>query len=435
MQWIKANLNLVVTILIGVLGITGIALGMVMSDVDSRMKQDESTLSGLSSTKGTNVTVIEEVRKHTDDVKKQLDDGLKKFESIGTHTPILPDVFPKITASNATAPYKFGPAYKKVLQEMLDKLHAKDAPNDADYRQAKQAIDDEMKREEREKKLGKDPNLSKTRPAAQTTSRPVVNAPVAPVVPQQGRPGLMTPAELVKHDERAKASVKRAREIYCYANFNSFMLPDMLSKDEAPSVESMWYAQMVLWIEQDIVDALAGVNQAVADKLPAGQKPWVGNLPVKHLAKIVVGNYLPAPAAAVGTSFTNRGSQGRVDVIQFTIELYLNPEYLPTVIKAISQMGFFTPLLLNYEAEPPTADLYGYVYGSQPVIHATLQFEGCFLRSKYESWMPDAVKTAILEGRAGMSTAQGGAGSPVGGAGPTSYQRPMHGAGMGERNR
>lgn len=58
MQWIKSNLNLVITIVIGVLGITGLALGVVMSDVATQMQQDNSTLSGLQTAKGSNEAAI-----------------------------------------------------------------------------------------------------------------------------------------------------------------------------------------------------------------------------------------------------------------------------------------------------------------------------------------------------------------------------------------
>src|SRR5436309_12614972 len=95
MLWIKTHVNLVITIIIGVLGLTGITLGMVMSDVASKMQSDQSTLSTLGSAKGSNENAINEARKNSDQVRAQLEDALKKFESIGNHTPILADVFPK----------------------------------------------------------------------------------------------------------------------------------------------------------------------------------------------------------------------------------------------------------------------------------------------------------------------------------------------------
>ena len=49
-----------------------------------------------------------------------------------------------------------------------------------------------------------------------------------------------------------------------------------------------------------------------------------------------------------------------------------------------------------------------YIYGPGPAIKVELQFEGCFLRNKYDKWMPPSVQEAIKEGRA---VGQGGGGA------------------------
>jgi hypothetical protein len=138
---------------------------------------------------------------------------------------------------------------------------------------------------------------------------------------------------------------------------------------------------------------------------------------------------------AAGAAFTNHASKGSspdskdsVDAIQFTIDLYLNPQYLPVVISEITKSGFYTSLLVNYEIDPPAANMVGYVYGSQPVVKASLQFEGCYLRSQYDRWMPDVVKTAIADGKAGLNAS----GSTPGQGGPMpGMPRPDMGPGPG----
>jgi hypothetical protein len=249
---------------------------------------------------------------------------------------------------------------------------------------------------------------------------------------QVGRPNEpQTPEQLAQDNERVRASIKQARSGRCYANRETFMLPELLNKDEAPTADAMWYAQMMLWIEQDVVSALAAVNQAAAQTL-AGETPWVGNMPVKHFQRIMVGNYVPphveggvARGGSGGTSegppnnssavFTKRGSGDGVDAVQFSLDLYLNPQFLPAVINEISKTGFYTPLLINYTAYSPTTELIGFVYGSQPVIRANLLFEGCFLRSKYEKWMPPDVVTAVNAGTAAMGASGPTGGPPRGG--------------------
>ncbi len=447
MQWVKSHLTLVITIAIGVLGLTGLALGIVMSDVAEQMGQDQATLTSLSSSKGTNADAIEAARKNAAQVRALLEKGLKEFESIGNHTPILPDVFPKVNPGDAS-PYKFKPLYNEALKAMLARLDAVDQPSEREYQREQEAIANALERQRRAATLGTDPKIKTTRPAGTPGAglRPAPSAPPPGVGALSRSPSAlenMTPEQLVQENPRVRASIKKARSGRCYANNNTFMLPELLTKDDAPTVEAMWYAQMMLWIEQDLVNALAAVNDSVAQALPAGEKRWVGNMPVKHVQKIFVGNYVPpAPAegAATGRSFniggagaqggppndassvfTKRGSDGSVDAVQIVLDLYINPLYMPAIIAEISRAGFYTPLLINYEAHSPipSTDLVGYVYGSEPVIHATMLFEGCFLRSKYEKWMPAEVATAIKEGRAAMGVGPSGGGiSPMRGGMP-----------------
>jgi hypothetical protein len=434
MQWVKANLNLVITMAVGVLGITFLVLGVLTSDVATAMQQDQTTLSNLSGAKGSNATAIEEARAYSNRVKDQLEKSLKDFESIGTHTPILDKIFPAPPPKDTSAAFKFKPAYLTALNELVTKLHGITPPSTLDYKREDELMQSERLKAEREKKLGIDPT---TRP---TGGRGVLRAPAPAPAPINKPVDKMTPEELAQNNSQVRASIRRAHQGYCYASLDdkasgissSFMMPELLTSNLAPSLDQMWYAQMVLWIEQDVVNALASINDGVAAKLPEKER-WVGNLPIKRIVKINVGNYLPAtppsgpstPGAALGgASFTNRGSANGVDAIQFALDMYLNPTYLPTVITEITRSGFYTSLLVNYEAEPPSANLVGFVYGSQPVVHAIMQFEGCFLRSKFEKMMPEVVKTAIAEGRAGLSATQGPAGYTPGGFSPGNVPGP-----------
>src|SRR5438105_235346 len=110
MQWIKANLNLVITMAIGVLGIAGLVMGIFMSNVATAMQTDQATLSSLSGAKGSNLLAIQEARKHAAEVHEQLQKSLKDFESIGTHTPILDKIFPAPPPKDTSAAFKFKPA-------------------------------------------------------------------------------------------------------------------------------------------------------------------------------------------------------------------------------------------------------------------------------------------------------------------------------------
>jgi len=209
----------------------------------------------------------------------------------------------------------------------------------------------------------------------------------------------------------------------------------------------MWYAQVALWLQEDVIGALADLNAERAKDLGAGEKSeaaWVGNLPVKRLRSIRLMDYVASAggasaggasaggtatggsassgsdtqggSTAAGDSFTERGSDGEIDVIHFELNLIIDARALLEVMNAISQAGFFTPLEVSFEAEPPMSvertalarpdSEERYVYGPVPTISVTLLYEACFLREGLDRWMPERVASDIAAGRAGgMSSA------------------------------
>jgi hypothetical protein len=199
----------------------------------------------------------------------------------------------------------------------------------------------------------------------------------------------------------------------------------------------MWYAQMSLWIQEDVVAALAQLNEAAAKRIAAQggeEKPWVGNLPVKHIIGIRIGSYLRPtegevqpmssggsggqterllgtdPTNSAASVFTHRGGSETIDIIQFNLHLVVEAASLPAVIDAVARAGFYTPLLVNYVTVPPNPELLDYIYGPEPSIEVQLDFEGAFLRNKYEAWIPQVVVDAIKTGQAGPSGNRSGGG-------------------------
>src|SRR5205085_1716778 len=118
-------------------------------------------------------------------------------------------------------------------------------------------------KEERASHFGTDP---KTRPAGGAPGRQVAPMIAPNFQPRPPKPReKMTPEELAQEDPQIRASIRRAHLGYCYATTQpsreantaavaSFLLPDLLNKPEAPTLEEMWYSQMILWIEQDVVN-------------------------------------------------------------------------------------------------------------------------------------------------------------------------------------
>lgn len=111
--------------------------------------------------------------------------------------------------------------------------------------------------------------------------------------------------------------------------------------------------------------------------------------------------------------FTKRVSSETVDVVRFHLDMVVDARRLLDVLDAISKAGFYTPLNVDLREVVPAPEEY-YIYGTAPVLQMTVVYEGSFMRSSYDKFMPTAVKNAIAEGRAG---GLGKAGAGLGGTG------------------
>ena len=144
--------------------------------------------------------------------------------------------------------------------------------------------------------------------------------------------------------------------------------------------------------------------------MPAVPRPTLGGAAAG-------GDLLTAGPDAV---FTKRASTATVDVLRFHLELVIDARRLLEVLDAISKAGFYTPLNVDMREVTLETNEY-YIYGTAPVVHVTMLYEGCFLRSSCEKSMPQAIKDAIAQGRAGASAralgvaraATGGPGGPA----------------------
>lgn len=412
MQWIKTHLAVVICGAIGLVSIALIVLGALDSKVADAMAKDSPLYSSLQTMErsAANQRVIEEARKVQTANRQRLERALSDLAELGTHKPLRPNVFPK--AANWGAPFQFQDAYIAKQKELLEKLGAKDAPSEDEIQEERDKMERLKKQLELESKEAL-PSSVESPSRVSPRSRQGWDA----VRDTQTTKDLaaMTPEELVEEDADARVSVRRARAIYCYGSVRSLdPRPEITQKATGtpPSVEDMWAAQVSIWVQEDVITALAELNNRIASQM-SGKKPWVGNLPVKHLVEFRVSNYMPfvqggsggrgSSSAAEGASLTGRPKDKNVDVVHFSLELVIAAQYLPAVIDEICKCkaGFYTPLMVKYEEGPPNTRLVEYVYGSEPTIKVFLDFEGCFLPGSYEQWMPETVKEALKEGSVG----------------------------------
>ncbi|HOW73450.1 MAG TPA: hypothetical protein PKY77_22855 [Phycisphaerae bacterium] len=459
MQWVKGHLIEVICGAVGLVAITFIVLGILLSDVNAALATDAQLISSLSGIKPVNKAMIDAANARKSKTVEQTTAALKKVAEIGKHAPLLEKLFPEPATGSENLPFRFAYEFAKAHKAMVEQLKAKDAPTQEEVRELAENMATEQAQKNNQQAIGargEAPLPMEMGPIGAGRRGPGPGLGLGGP-PPRGGPGFggpradltqlrpnMTAEEMVNEIPDCRAAVQRARSIYCYASDKtSFDQRPAVENVQKPSIEDMWYAQVSLWIQQDVVTALAGLNNRVAAAITARNQeaPYVGNLPVKHLQRFVVTGYLPPSAGAggggasppggtrgalvggggmgPGEAFTNTGSSDTMDVVHFTVELVVEARMLPSVIDEICKVGFYTLLLVNLQEQPPSPVPAGYIYGPSPTVQARLVFEGGFLRDNYANLIPKKVVADIASGVA----FQGGGGQ--GGGGGPSYGPPM----------
>jgi hypothetical protein len=197
----------------------------------------------------------------------------------------------------------------------------------------------------------------------------------------------------------------------------------------------MWYAQVALWIEQDVVAAVAELNDQVADQLPP-EEVYVENMPVKRLQTVAVHGYysekglLPfpldvrtstgLPQAFQGESFTGRRCNKDFDVVRFTVVAVVDQRALTQLIDAITRQNSYVLISSKYEALGPGAPDYsnGLFYGT-----ARLRAHAGF-RGLHGTQCVRQVVSAAVRAQLGIADETGGQGKPGGKSKPPEEDRP-----------
>ncbi len=269
MQWIKSHLHVVICLALGAAALALIVFGMLDGSVAVALEKDIGQVRGLQGIQPANRQHIEAAKKQLAATRKQVQAAQEQVQAIAAHTPLIDGLFPG--ATNLSIRLKFREALKnKYENAFLRQLNAKDKPDIDEITFMKKKMEDDKKKAETQRNTGRGgsgPGLT-----GRVTRRG--DSPVAG-----------TPEEQVEQDAGARISVMRARQIYCYAGPESFDRHDQVLDSDRPKLNDMWYAQMSLWIQEDMVQALAGLNQREAEALPEKDR-WVGHLPVKRLEQI-----------------------------------------------------------------------------------------------------------------------------------------------------
>ncbi|UCG17284.1 MAG: hypothetical protein JSV19_04475 [Phycisphaerales bacterium] len=389
MDVLRRHLFLIICGLVGVAGIAAGAVAItVMSKVQTGMEKAVRLHGRLSShtRSPVNKEMIDAEQKRIEAITGHHENVIALADGVARHEQLVDGFFP---APDYDARFEFPKAYSAALDELYLRLKAGTIPTESEVRDAEERIEDERRAAE-SVDFGVDEDEARRDGEDESPGEGDME--------RGNRSGLIT-AEQAKQDPYVRASIAKAKRIYCYATLP--LDPDVSSFDvieavydpggRPPRIEDCWDAQLSLWIQQDVVEALASVNERAAEQLEE-QDRWVGNLPVKDLVSLrVTPRYVGTQEGPLPEAFTGNTSGEDYEVIYFTLNVVVDARDLPSVIEAICNNRFTTLYRVNYKAEPANLEMAGRIYGGEPVVDVMLDFETILFSKLYLPIMPDII--------------------------------------------
>jgi hypothetical protein len=184
-----------------------------------------------------------------------------------------------------------------------------------------------------------------------------------------------------------------------------------------PDMDKIWLAQVGLWVQQDVVAAIAKLNSA---------SKMVETSPVKQVVQIYIAPntsmyVLPAqsasaapsmtgaPVSAVATntdtetfpkdysaSPTGRVCNGVFDVVQFIVVLQVQASDVEKIIQELERNRLITVTQTDIQAVNSVAlQQQGFYFGRSGVVTLTIKCEELFIRDWTHKLMPTAIKAFL----------------------------------------
>ena len=395
----------------------GIALGVTgmqaMPKVLEEMRKSESLYKQLQNLPLVNQQSIEAEQARIAEIIADHDRVIARARELYGYEQLVPDALPQ---GSFEARREFRLKYRRRMRELLDEVRAGPPATFRDIYDMEELIEQERL----EVKL-----YGETGGAAEAAS-----APEAPFTPA----GVLTTTG-ARQDAEARAQIAAARKAYCYANPYMDVLPSVDYRSSLdfnlafyeqeieviPEPYDVWWAQVGLWVQEDIIRAIATLNREAAEALrQRGEAPWVGNLPIKEIISVRLepilvfeseldatghfpGGYGAAlPPGNPNSTFTQSKSEpGSYYVIQFAVKLIMDQRDIPKFIDKLSRGSFHTLQRLGYVQQPVSRNMRGKVYGPEPVVNVVMDWETILLDELFRPLMPDAILEEYgLPGRA-----------------------------------
>jgi len=209
---------------------------------------------------------------------------------------------------------------------------------------------------------------------------------------------------------RQQIEKERAEKNTVYLDQTAVTTNQQLWKTEAsPPDAQVWYSQMALWVQGDLLDSIKSLNERVLKTKPENQRNIV-NAPVKHIVSVDVPQGaemyfrisdtsiegLQAGTQDFMSSPTGRTSGPIYDVIKFTLIVKMDAHYLPTLIQDLARGKFITVHKLDTTTvDPNLARDEGFYYGESPIVQATITGEALMLRDWTLKLVREVVKKRL----------------------------------------
>ena len=439
LQFIMTHL---ISLICGVVAIVAIVfgvLGMSASTVVDKMNGEISRIQASSikslRSKPQNEETIAKVKRRGEMFEAEYSRTLEEANRINRREVLMGGVFPK--AEKTATPFEFKELYRTTVGRLWFKLDAGTLPTEVEIQEEEQNVADllvleaEQKAEEEDDDPGRPPAVAQRGSGRTRAVLPAARGRPGPPGGGNPRGGPGRPSSVrgpggagggysaptvsssePKYNATYRARVNKAKSILCYYDQNTFHTSPIAYTDAAPTPEDMWYAQVGLWVQEDVVKAIAELNREAANRVTEGD-PSVEHVPVKRLILVQVIGYEGGPEGRIlfpiagvtqsmqevtagASSLTGRKCNEQYDVVRFIVSVVVDQRETLELIDRISRANFYQCLSVSYEAVDHALETSeGYFYGTDPVVKLTLGFEGYMARDVYEEMMPSTVR-AIL---------------------------------------
>lgn len=426
-------------------------LGMSSDKVNQQMKKklDEIGAAGIGAmiSKPHNEATIAAEKQRGRLFEEEYKKTVAEAKRINAREVLMPGVFP--VPEKAVTPFEFRQEYAKAVAGLYKPMNGGTLPTEAEIQEEAQNIADLVLLEE-EKRAESAVEPDDRTPSAVTGTRtpaPIGGRTPGPIAGGRTPAGVggRTPAGVggrtpagaggrtpagtsgagalismsgePKYNPEYRARVSKAKNILCYYDPTTFHVsPIALEQTTSPSPEQMWFAQVGLWIQEDVVQAIAELNREAANQEQVSEA-CVQDAVVKHLVNVRVRGYVVSPSEQAaggeilfpatvegsaagliggGPSLTKRVSDAQFDVVRFVVTVILDQRNILKFINQMSKVNFYQCVNMRYEkVDVDDAQNAGYFYGTKPVVRASFEFEGYMSREVYQPLMPKDVRKLL----------------------------------------